>query len=273
MSTERASDLRPDGTSTIEARGLTVQFGGITALDGIDLEVGAQERCGIIGPNGAGKTTLLDVLSGLRAPTRGHVSFQGVDIAKKGPTGISRLGLRRTFQRQQPFGWLSVEENVLVALEWRGRGGRIVADLLSTPSTKRHRKAHMARVDDVLKQCGLTEVRHDPAAAQPIGNIRLLEFARAIADWPKMLLFDEPTSGLNQRDAERLAQAMLDVNSSADCGFVLVEHDVAFVTSVCDRMVVLHQGRTLADGPPRAVLDDPLVVEAYIGGPRRPEQG
>jgi branched-chain amino acid transport system ATP-binding protein len=262
-----------DPASALKAHQLTVRFGGITALDGVDLEVAARERCGIIGPNGAGKTTLLDVLSGLRAPTQGHVSFLGADISKRGPTGISRLGLRRTFQRQQPFGWLSVEENVLVALEWRGRGGRIVADLFATPSTKRRRRALMSRVDQVLMQCGLTDVRHEPAASQPIGNIRLLEFARAIADWPKMLLFDEPTSGLNQRDAERLAQAMLDVNNTGECGFVLVEHDVAFVTSVCDRLVVLHQGRTLADGPPRAVLDDPSVVEAYIGATRRPDQG
>ena len=251
--------------NVIEAHEVTVRFGGITALDSLSLQIAYGARCGVIGPNGAGKTTFLDVLSGMRQPSSGHVTFEGMDISKKGPTAVSRNGLHRTFQRHQPFGWLSVEENVLVALEWPKRGRRIGADLLALPSQRRRREGYLAEVHRLLDVCGLMDVRNHPAASLPIGKVRLLEFARAIADDPKVLLLDEPTSGLAQNDADNLGRVILNINESTGCAFVLVEHDVEFVSRLCTRLVVLDQGSLLADGEPSAVLRNPLVLESYIG--------
>jgi len=249
----------------IEARGVTVRFGGILALDHLSFTVPAGQRCGILGPNGAGKTTLLDVLSGMNRPSAGEVWFQGVNITREGPVQASRRGLRRTFQRHQPFGWLSVEDNVLTALEWPGRGRRIVSDLLSLPSQRRRRDLSMERVQEVLEQCGLSDLRDHAAASLPIGKIRLLEFARAIADSPKLLLLDEPTSGLAARDAHRLGEVMTQINDQSGCSYILVEHDVEFVTRTCERLIVLDQGTLLADGHPDEVLTSNAVVDAYIG--------
>ena len=249
----------------IEARGVTVRFGGILALDHLSFTVPAGQRCGILGPNGAGKTTLLDVLSGMNRPSAGEVWFQGVNITREGPVQASRRGLRRTFQRHQPFGWLSVEDNVLTALEWPGRGARIVSDLLSLPSQRRRRDLSMERVQEVLEQCGLSDLRDHAAASLPIGKIRLLEFARAIADSPKLLLLDEPTSGLAARDAHRLGEVMTQINDQSGCSYILVEHDVEFVTRTCERLIVLDQGTLLADGHPDEVLTSNAVVDAYIG--------
>ena len=249
----------------IEARGVTVRFGGILALDHLSFTVPAGQRCGILGPNGAGKTTLLDVLSGMNRPSAGEVWFQGVNITREGPVQASRRGLRRTFQRHQPFGWLSVEDNVLTALEWPGRGARIVSDLLALPSQRRRRDLSMERVQEVLEQCGLSDLRDHAAASLPIGKIRLLEFARAIADSPKLLLLDEPTSGLAARDAHRLGEVMTQINDQSGCSYILVEHDVEFVTRTCERLIVLDQGTLLADGHPDEVLTSNAVVDAYIG--------
>ena len=249
----------------IEARGVTVRFGGILALDHLSFTVPAGQRCGILGPNGAGKTTLLDVLSGMNRPSAGEVWFQGVNITREGPVQASRRGLRRTFQRHQPFGWLSVEDNVLTALEWPGRGRRIVSDLLALPSQRRRRDLSMERVQEVLEQCGLSDLRDHAAASLPIGKIRLLEFARAIADSPKLLLLDEPTSGLAARDAHRLGEVMTQINDQSGCSYILVEHDVEFVTRTCERLIVLDQGTLLADGHPDEVLTSNAVVDAYIG--------
>ena len=244
---------------------MTVQFGGIRALDGLCLRVEPGEQCGILGPNGAGKTTFFDMLSGIRQPTKGQVWLNGKDVSKEGPNQIARQGLRRTFQRHQPFGWLSVEENILTALEWPGRSARIVADLLALPSQRRRKERFMTRVEEVIEQCGLTEVRNRPAATLPIGQVRLLEFGRAIVDMPQVLLLDEPTSGLSHSDTVRLGLAMDTVARTSGCAVVLVEHDVEFVTNHSTRIVVLDQGSKLIEGEPDAVLSDARVIEAYIG--------
>jgi branched-chain amino acid transport system ATP-binding protein len=243
---------------------VSVRFGGICALDRVSFSLG-KGCCGIIGPNGAGKTTLLDAMSGVRTPSSGRILVDDVDVTRRSATWLARNGVRRTFQRHQAFGWLTVEENLLVAMEWRGRGRRIVADLLALPTAKHRAAAHLERITEVLEECGIAGVRDRSAASLPIGQIRLLEFARAIIDRPRLLLLDEPTSGLSEPDSERLASAIEVLATESDCTVIVVEHDLDFVLRVSDRLLVLQHGTVLADGQPSAVASDPRVVDAYIG--------
>jgi branched-chain amino acid transport system ATP-binding protein len=262
--TESTPPARRDDV-VLRAIDVSVRFGGVAALDGVSLDAGTGEIVGVIGPNGAGKTTLFDVLSGIRAPTSGRITYRGEDVTSRSPTWRSRRGIRRTFQRQQMFGWLTVEENVLVALEWRGGGGGLLADLVASPTRRRRERARRARSDEVLDLCGLDEVRAQPAGKLPIGRARMVEMARAIVDEPNVLLLDEPTSGLEEAESVSLGASMQRVCRERDCAVVLVEHDVGFVMQHCDRIVVLNLGEVIASGSPDEVRGDPAVQEAYLG--------
>jgi branched-chain amino acid transport system ATP-binding protein len=244
---------------------VSVRFGGVVALADVSLESHGGEVLGLIGPNGAGKTTLFDVLSGIRPPSSGRIRYGGNDITRRGPTWRSRRGIRRTFQRQQMFGWLTVEENVLVALEWRGGGGGLLADLVASPTRRRRERGRRQLTDEVLELCGLSDVRDQPAGKLPIGRARMVEMARAIVDEPRVLLLDEPTSGLEETEAGSLGVSMQRVCKERGCAVVLVEHDIGFVMENCDRIVVLNLGRVIATGPPDVIRDDPAVQEAYLG--------
>ncbi|HTX27602.1 MAG TPA: ABC transporter ATP-binding protein [Streptosporangiaceae bacterium] len=247
------------------ARDLTIAFGGITAVDQVTIGVRPGECLGLIGPNGAGKTTILDCLSGLCPPTSGRVLLDGADVSRRSGTWFSRAKVRRTFQRTQAFGWLSVEENVMIPLELHGRFKYLLPEILRLPSARRRAGRMRQAADDVLRECGLTEVKDSPAAAIPIGQLRMLEFARAIIDTPRLLLLDEPTSGLGSAQSERVAEFIREVKGKRDCSIILVEHDVEFVMSLCDRIIVLSQGRVLCEGSPEEVRRDPAVIDAYIG--------
>lgn len=244
---------------------VAVRFGGISALSGVSLSVPEGIVLGLIGPNGAGKTTLFDVISGVRMPNGGKVWFRGRDATKMSAVGRSRRGLRRTFQRVQTFGWLSVEDNVLAALEWRGGGGGMFADVVRLPTRRSRERARRDRVAEVLEQCGLTAVRSDPVGSLPIGLARMVEFARAIVDEPKLLLLDEPTSGLDEREAERLIQQLGHLRATTTCSVMLVEHDMGFVMEQCDTVVVLELGQVIATGTPKQIQENPQVRAAYLG--------
>jgi branched-chain amino acid transport system ATP-binding protein len=254
-----------DSSTALELRGITVRFGGITALSDVDLTVDAGEVRGLIGPNGAGKTTLFDVISGIRTPDAGTVCFAGNDITKQGSVSRARKGLRRTFQRVQTFGWLTVEDNVLSALEWRGGGGGVLADLVSFPTRRSREKARRERAADVIERCGLTSVRKESAGSLPIGLARMVELARAIVDEPRVLLLDEPTSGLDAAESARLGERIQEIRSGGECAIVLVEHDVGFVMEHSDRITVLDLGSVLAVGEPAEIKADPKVRAAYLG--------
>jgi len=254
-----------DDTVALRLRGVTVRFGGITALSDVDLEVAAGEVHGLIGPNGAGKTTLFDVISGVRTPDAGTVHFAGDDITRRGAVSRARRGLRRTFQRVQTFGWLTVEDNVLSAIEWHGGGGGLLADLVAFPTRRSREKSRRARAEEVMEVCGLTSVRHESGGSLPIGLARMVELARAIADEPRVLLLDEPTSGLDETEAGRLGERIREIRSQGDCAVVLVEHDVGFVMEHCDRITVLDLGSVLAVGDPAEIKGDPKVRAAYLG--------
>ncbi len=257
--------LAPAATPALVLEDVTVRFGGIVALDGVNLAVAPGEVLGLIGPNGAGKTTLFDVISGVRAPDEGRITFAGSDITSLGAVVRARRGLRRTFQRVQTFGWLSVEDNVLAALEWRGGGGGFLADLVGFPTRRHREQERRRRVGDVIERCGLAAVARDPAGSLPIGLARMVEVARAIVDPPALLLLDEPTSGLDEAESARLGELIQGIRSDDSCAVILVEHDVGFVMRQCDRIVVLDLGRVLAVGDPSEIQASPTVRAAYLG--------
>ncbi|RVX37860.1 amino acid/amide ABC transporter ATP-binding protein 1 (HAAT family) [Nonomuraea polychroma] len=240
---------------------VSVAFGGVRALDQVSFEVAAGQVCGIIGPNGAGKTTLFDVVSGLRRPSAGRVSVAGRDLTGVSPVKRARAGLRRTFQRTQVFGRLTVADNVLAALDWHGGGGGLAADLVGWPARRRHEQERRERVTEVLRLCGLDGLRDAYAAALPVGQRRLVELARALADRPALLLLDEPTSGLDAGQTTRLGEVVRSLNTTV----LLVEHDMGFVMDTCDRIVVLDLGKVIATGTPAEIRENPVVRAAYLG--------
>ncbi|WP_031165494.1 ABC transporter ATP-binding protein [Streptosporangium roseum] len=250
-------------SAALAVEAVSVSFGGVHALTDVSFEVPEGQVCGVIGPNGAGKTTLFDVISGLRRPTSGSVSVAGRDTTGVPAVRRARDGLRRTFQRTQVFGRLTVADNVLAAIEWRGGGGGLPADLAGGRARRRLERERRERVDEVLALCGLTELRDAYAAALPVGRRRLVELARALADHPSLLLLDEPTSGLDADQAARMEEII----RALDTTVLLVEHDMGFVMNVCDRLVVLDLGKVIASGTPAEIGDDPVVRAAYLGCP------
>ena len=245
---------------------VTVRFGGITALDSVSFDVDAGTVCGLIGPNGAGKTTLFDVIAGVRRPSRGRVTFDGTDVSSMGVAQRAHRGLRRTFQRVQTFGWLTVEDNVLAAMEWRAGGGGFVADVLGLPTRARRERERRAHVEQTLELCGLADVRHEYAGSLPIGIARMVELARATVEAPKLLMLDEPASGLDERETDRLIDVIRFLRGLG-VSILLIEHDVRMVTAVSDHLYVLEQGRIIAEGEASEVQRDPAVVAAYLGEP------
>jgi branched-chain amino acid transport system ATP-binding protein len=231
----------------------------------VSLRIVERELCAIIGPNGAGKTTLFDVISGIRSPSAGTVALDGVDITRASASKRARLGLSRTYQRVQTFGWLSVEDNVRAALEWRGGGGGMAGDLLMLPGRTRRARERRDLARSALADCGLESVSAEMAGALPIGLARMVEIARAIVGRPKALLLDEPTSGLGELEAEHLAACLENLRRDSGTAVVLVEHDMSFVMTHSDRVIALNLGEVLATGSPREIQDNVLVQDAYLG--------
>ena len=234
----------------LEVRGVEVRFGGHRALRGVDLDVEAGRVTGLLGPNGAGKTTLFDVVTGLRAPDAGRVLLDGRDVTRLAPHRRARLGVARTFQRLEVFGSLTVRENVLAAVEFGRHGGRA------------GRAA--AEADDIVERLGLGPVAAQRADAVPTGSARLVELARALATRPRVLLADEPASGLDDAETDRLGALLVGL-AGAGMAVLLVEHDVALVMRVSAVVTVLDAGAVLARGTPSEVRADPAVLTAYLG--------
>jgi ABC-type branched-subunit amino acid transport system ATPase component len=262
---EHADESPRSTVPMISLDGISVRFGGIVALADVSFEARAGEVLGIIGPNGAGKTTLFDVVSGVRAPNEGRVHLDGTDVTNRSSSWRARIGLRRTFQRVQTFGWLSVEDNILSALEWQRGGGGFLADMTAFPTRKRRERDRRQRVEEVMDRCGLLPVRDELAGSLPIGVARMVEFARAIVDTPKVLLLDEPASGLDETEIERLGTQIQAVRSETNCAVLLVEHNAGFVMEQSNRIVVLTLGSVLASGLPEEIQQNQQVRDAYLG--------
>ena len=259
-----SSPVDPAGCA-LALEGVGVRFGGIRALADVSFSVATGEVLGLIGPNGAGKTTLFDAITGVRFPDEGRVFLGGRDVTRDSPVARARWGLRRTFQRVQTFGWLTVEDNVLAALEWEGGGGGILADLVAFPTRRTREKARRERVEQTLEDFGLTAVRDEPAGSLPIGLARMIEVARAVVAGPKVLVLDEPSSGLDAVEAGRLGERIQALKATGECAVVFVEHDIGFVMEQCDRIVVLDLGQVLATGTPAEIQENAAVRTAYLG--------
>ncbi|HYZ92110.1 MAG TPA: ABC transporter ATP-binding protein [Actinomycetota bacterium] len=239
----------------LDVRGVSVSFGGVSALTDVDLTVDAGSVTGLIGPNGAGKTTLFNVVSGLQVPDAGVVALDGEEMTSLKPYQRARLGVGRTFQRLEVFGSMSVRDNI-----------RVSAEILKAWNGDASDPASVA--DNVIDRIGLRDVAATRADELPTGMARLVELGRALAIEPRLLLLDEPSSGLDEQETAQLS-SLLRALAREGLGVLLVEHDVEFVMGVCKRIHVLDFGRILAVGTAREIQRSAAVQEAYLGASRK----
>jgi len=253
------------GRAEIEVRGLSLSFGGNNALNDVSLHADHGEIVGIIGPNGAGKTTLFDVVSGFLRPDTGRVELAGVDVTDRTASARARLGLGRSFQDSRLFSGLTVRDAVAVSLERFTDVGDPFNAMLRLPLQVRTETAVMERVGELLDLFGLDRYADNLVSELSTGSRRLVDLAGVVAHQPSVVLLDEPSSGVAQREVEAMVGLLRNVRDRLNATMLVVEHDIAFIAELADRLVAMDQGAVLTSGPPRDVLESPLVGEAFLG--------
>ncbi|OHB61805.1 MAG: high-affinity branched-chain amino acid ABC transporter ATP-binding protein LivG [Planctomycetes bacterium RBG_13_60_9] len=247
----------------LETKNLHRSFGGVHAVKDVSFHVRQGQIKAVIGPNGAGKTTLFNLIAGTLAPNRGEVIFRGKPITGRKPHAVAALGIARTFQTTKLFPHMTVHENVMVGRHTRTRSG-FVAGMLNLPWTWRELRQTETKAHEILENLGLATYAGETASNLPFGRQRLVEFARALATEPTILLLDEPAAGLNIYETKELSQLILKIrDTGVTC--LVVEHDMSLVMEISDEVVVLDQGQKIAEGPPSAIQRNPEVIRVYLG--------
>ena len=254
-----------EGETLLETKDLTVQFGGLVALDSVTFSIRRGEILGLIGPNGAGKTTCFNAITGVYRPSSGSVLFDGAPLGRIKRHQITRKGIARTFQNIRLFSEMTALENVMVGTDARHRTS-VPGALARSPRHRREERSAIERSAALLQFVGIAHRGEEKAKNLPYGDQRRLEIARALATDPAVLLLDEPTAGMNPQETEAARQLIFRIRETG-VSVVVIEHDTKFIFTLCDRVSVLVQGELLIEGTPDEVRGDPRVVEAYLGKP------
>ncbi|HEU24041.1 MAG: high-affinity branched-chain amino acid ABC transporter ATP-binding protein LivG [Mesoaciditoga sp.] len=271
--------------NVLKIDGMTVRFGGLTAVDSFSMYINKGELIGLIGPNGAGKTTVFNAITGIYKPQSGRIFFKGIDITGQSPQLINQIGIARTFQNIRLFSDMSVIENVMVGQHSYFTNGKalkflhkhnseypkpswkpwLVSAILKMPSYLKAEKAMKDKAFELLKRMGLQKYADYKALSLPYGQQRKVEIARALATNPSLLILDEPAAGMNPHESEELLETVKEIMKEFSLTILLIEHDMKFVMNLCERIYVLDYGRLISHGSPYEVQNDKKVIEAYLG--------